>query len=235
MPADVVLSWSGGKDSAMALHEIRTNPRYARYRVRGLLTTFTEGYDRVSGHGVRRELIERQAAALKLDLYPMYIPQSSTMRQYETRLHEAFRVHRKLDTTIAAFGDIFLKDVKKRRIDSLGLLEMRSLFPLWRRSTKRLIQEFIDGEWEAYVVCVDSEVLDRSFVGRRIDHSFVTDLPEDVDPCGENGEYHSFVVDGPVFARPVACELSETVSRDDFHYQELIPVRPVDAASQSAI
>jgi uncharacterized protein (TIGR00290 family) len=216
----VVLYWSGGKDCAMALHDIRNSRGYADLRVSCLLTTLTEGYDRVSGHGVRRALIEQQAACLGLELHKTYIPKRATMTEYEAVIEDALRSHRETGTTIAASGDIF---VEKRRVSTIKELGLRGCFPLWRRSTQEQIQAFLFSGFRALVVCVDSALLDRSFVGRVLDQDFLSHLPPGIDPCGEHGEYHTFVFDGPAFRQPVRYRLGEVVLRESLFFCDVLP------------
>jgi uncharacterized protein (TIGR00290 family) len=223
MQEEVVISWSGGKDSAMALAEIRTNRRFRDNRITGLLTTMTEGYDRVSGHGVRRELLDRQAASIGLDLQTVYIPARSTMDEYEARMEAAMIGYKERGIDLVAFGDIFLKDVKKRRLESLTKIDMRSCFPLWQRSSAELVRAFLERGYRAYIVCVDANVLDMAYVGRPLDHGFLSALPPNVDPCGENGEYHTFVFDGPIFSQPVSCRLGEVVHRESLFFADVVP------------
>jgi len=218
--SQVVLYWSGGKDCAMALRDLRHEHAYDGFRVSCLHTTFTEGYDRVSGHGVRRALVERQAACLGLELHETYIPQRATMDQYEAVMEEALRFHRDAGAHIAASGDIF---VEKQRVTIFKRLGLRGCFPLWRRTTREQIEAFMASGLRALVVCVDSAVLDRSFVGRVVDREFLSDLPPGVDPCGEHGEYHTFVFDGPMFRKPVNYKLSKMVLREALYFCDVLP------------
>lgn len=222
MQKNVLLSWSGGKDSVMSLYEISTNPRYREYRVSDLVTTLTEGYDRISGHGVRRDVLERQAASLGLDVREAYISKKATMDEYESVMEEVYVEHKESGTNIVAFGDIFLKKVKNRRVDSLEKIGMKYFSPLWQREPRDLMKTFMKLGFKAFTVCVDSEVLDESFVGRAIDEDFLNQLPAEVDPCGENGEFHTFVVDGPMFEEPVSCKLGEVVLRESFYFCDLV-------------
>jgi len=221
MTEKVVLSWSGGKESAMTLYEISKNQQYRGYRIDSLLTTLTKGYDRISGHGVRRTLLERQVASLSLDLHKAYIPQKATMDEYESVMEEAFIKHKRVGTNIVAFGDIFSKE-KKQKAACLGRIGMRYFSPLWQRSSYELLKTFIELGFKAFVVCVDSKVLDKSFVGRCIDNDFLSQLPAEIDPCGENGEYHTFVFDGPIFRERVKCKLGEVVQRESLFFCDIV-------------
>jgi uncharacterized protein (TIGR00290 family) len=220
MDNKVLFYWSGGKDSAMALHDINTHQRYFGYRITGLLTTLTEGYDRISGHGVRRSLLERQAACLGLDLHKTYIPKMSTMDTYESVIEDALLRHRQEGMDVAATGDIF---VEKRRMAIFKKMRMRGCFPLMFSHPYEHITRLIDLGFKAYVVCVDSTILDQSFVGQSVDKDFINRLPSSVDPCGENGEFHTFVYDGPIFRERVKCRLGETVFREGFYYRDVLP------------
>jgi len=211
----MLIYWSGGKDSAMALYEVNTNKRYCGCRITSLLTTLTEGYDRISGHGVRRSLLEHQASCLGLSLHKTYIPQRATMDQYESVIEEALLVHKGTGTNIAVTGDIF---VEKRRMAIFKKTGMRGCFPLMLNNTRDHVMRFVELGFKAYVVCVDSAILDDSFVGRIIDEPFLNELPTGVDPCGEHGEFHTFVFDGPIFKEPVKCKLGGVVLRESFYF-----------------
>lgn len=221
MSEPVLLTWSGGKDSAMALHQLMQRPEYS---VVGLLTTLTEGYDRISMHGVRRVLLEQQAASLGLPLEKVYISQQSSNEEYEVRMREALLRHRAAGVSRVAIGDIFLEDLRKYREDKLREAGLEALFPIWGRDTTQLAREFIELGFKATITCVDSQLLDGEFAGHAFDESLLAALPDSVDPCGENGEYHSFVHDGPIFAEPVAVERGEVVLRDErFYFCDLLP------------
>ncbi len=220
----MILSFSGGKDSTLALyHALREG-----HRITHLLTTVTEGYDRVSIHGVRRELLREQAEALGIPLYEVVIPPSCTNAEYERRMGEALRelAERDPDRTVI-FGDIFLEDVRRYREERLMRGGWRGIFPLWGRDTEELAREFLSLGFKAVVVSVDGERLPGNFVGREYDHPFLMDLPTGADPCGENGEFHTFVYDGPIFSRRIRFSLGERVVRDGrFHYVDLVPSGP---------
>jgi uncharacterized protein (TIGR00290 family) len=220
MEENMLLYWSGGKDSVMALYEARTNQRYRDYQVASLLTTLTEGYDRISGHGVRRSILERQADCLGLKLHKTYIPKGALMSQYDAVIEEALLEHKTQGTTLAATGDIF---IEKRRMATFRKTGVKGCFPLMRKDSYEHICKIIDLGFKAYVVCVDGAVLDQSFVGRKIDREFLNDLPSGVDVCGENGEFHTFVYDGPMFNKPVNCKLGEVVFRESFYFCDLVP------------
>jgi uncharacterized protein (TIGR00290 family) len=216
----VLFCWSGGKDSCMALHELRRDPLR---EVVALLTTVTEGYDRISMHGVRRILLERQAAALGLPLEIVTIPPQCVNAEYESRMEAMLLTWKNRGVTEVAFGDIFLQDLREYREKNLARAEMKALFPVWLRPTRELAREFITLGFRAVTVCVDPKILDESFVGREIDAEFLDTLPAAADPCGENGEFHSFVYDGPGFSAPVHFTLGEKVLRDGFYFCDLLP------------
>jgi len=217
----LLLSWSGGKDSCMTLFEVAQR---GGYRVVALLTTVTEVYDRVSMHGVRRVLLEQQAAALGLPLHLVPIPPEPPNDVYQARMEAVFDPYRKDGVTTVAFGDLFLADIRRYREEWLTGIGLRAIFPLWHQETRALARTFIDQGFRAVVTCVDSRVLDRSFSGRPFDHRFIETLPPLVDPCGENGEFHTFVHDGPLFREPVPLVLGEIVQRELWYYCDLLPV-----------
>jgi uncharacterized protein (TIGR00290 family) len=219
-PEDVLFCWSGGKDSAMALHALRAA---GGRRAAALLTTITDEYDRISMHGVRRVLLERQAESLGLPLHPVLIPPQCVNPIYEARMKEALLEHFARGVRRVAFGDIFLEDLRAYREKNLAQVGMEALFPIWKRDTRELAWEFVRLGFRAVTVCVDPRVLDASFAGRELDSSFFADLPSGVDPCGENGEFHTFVFDGPIFRMPIAFRVGEIVTRDGFCFCDLLP------------
>ena len=227
----ILFCWSGGKDSALALYETQ---RAGRVAVAALLTTMADDVDRVCMHGVRRELLERQARALELPLDLVYVPKSPTNTVYEARLEASLKAHQARGVARVAFGDIFLEDLKAYRDRNLARVGMSGLYPLWKRDTRELMAEFIRLGFQAVVACVDTRALPESFVGRTIDDSFLRDLPPTVDACGENGEFHSFVFDGPNFLRPVEFSLGDRHRADGFCYQDLIPADRPDRVTPPA-
>ena len=214
----VLFCWSGGKDSAMALRVLR---QQNGLRVAALLTTVTEGYERISMHGVRRELLLRQAHAIGLPLREVRIPPQCVNPIYEARMRDAMLAQKAAGVRCVAFGDIFLQDLREYRERNLALVEMSAIFPIWKCDTRELAQEFCALGFRAIAVCIDSHKLSREFAGREVDESFFRDLPEGVDPCGENGEFHTFVYDGPIFSNAIAAERGEVVERGGFYFCDL--------------
>ncbi len=216
----VLVCWSGGKDSAMALADILQG---GRFEVAALLTTVTRDYDRISMHGVRRALLQQQARSLGLPLQEVFISRNATNEEYEAAMAEALAGRRAQGITQVVFGDIFLEDLRKYREEKLALADMKPLFPIWKRDTTELLRSFISRGFRAVTSCIDTKVLPRELVGREIDERFLADLPPGADPCGENGEYHTFVYDGPLFRKPVRFTLGEKVLREDrFYYCDLV-------------
>jgi uncharacterized protein (TIGR00290 family) len=219
-PTPTVLSWSGGKDSALALHELLMDPTVD---LRGLLTTVTDGYDRVSMHGVRTSLVSAQAAALEIPLWSVRIPPSATNEQYERAMVDVFGSIRRDGVEAIAFGDLFLTDVRayrERLVEGTGL---RPVFPLWGKETVDLAQRFVSCGFKAVVVCVDPRQIDVSHCGAEYDDALLHALPESADPCGERGEFHTFVYDGPMFSRPIATQRGVVVEREGFFFCDLLP------------
>ncbi|WP_315820057.1 diphthine--ammonia ligase [Paraflavitalea speifideaquila] len=204
------MNWSGGKDSSLCLHRILQDERYS---IDCLLTSVNAAHNRVSMHGVRRELLHAQAKAIGLPLYTIELPEQPGMQEYEQAMMVQVEALKKEGYTQAVFGDIFLEDLKTYREQKLATTNIQCVFPLWKISTQELMDEFLSLGFKAIIVCVNEKFLDKSFCGRLIDDSFVRDLPSHVDVCGENGEYHSFVFDGPVFDQPIAYTKGEIVYR----------------------
>jgi uncharacterized protein (TIGR00290 family) len=216
----LALSWSGGKDSALALWTLRREHGLAPG---ALITTVTSGYDRVSMHGTRRELLAQQAAAAQVPLVEVEIPVACTNEQYEERIGRALSSERLRDVETIAFGDLFLEDIRSYREARLATVGKQALFPLWHHDTHRLAREFIAVGFQAILVCVDPNQLDRSFAGRSFDQRLLDDLPAETDPCGENGEFHTFVHAGPIFSEPIAVEIGPVVERDGFVFADVRP------------
>ncbi len=216
----LLFCWSGGKDSALALYEIQKNHEY---EVVSLLTTITEDYDRISLHGVRRRLVEQQAKSLDIPLHKVFIPKSCSNEEYGAKMSQALIKFKQDSVEHVAFGDIFLEDVRKYREENLAKLNIKGVFPLWGRDSAELVQTFLALGFKAVVSCIDNKVLDKKFLGRQLDKDFVAELPPNVDPSGENGEFHSFVYDGPIFKEKIGCKQGKSVLRDSFYFCDLIP------------
>ena len=222
MTERVVFTWSGGKDSALALYELK---KKSNFHVVALLTTITRDYDRISMHGVRTELLEQQAESLGIPLEKIYITQNASNAEYETNMREKLVKYSKEGVKSVVFGDIFLEDLRVYREKNLSALGIRGIFPIWKKDTKDLANTFIKLGFKAIITCIDTEVLDKKFVGRFYDMEFLRELPSNVDPCGENGEFHSFVFKGPLFQKDVAFTKGEIVLRDNrFYFCELNPI-----------
>jgi uncharacterized protein (TIGR00290 family) len=215
----VALSWSGGKDSALALWTMREQG----VEPTALLTTLTEDYDRISMHAVRRELLEAQAAAVGVPLVEVLIPAACVNEVYEERMAAALDSPPLAEVEEFAFADLFLEDIRAYREERLSSIGRRASFPIWGRETAALAETFVDAGFEATLVCVDPRQIDASFCGRAFDSDLLRDLPEGADPCGENGEFHTFVTAGPIFSAPVPVEHGETVERDGFVFHDLLP------------
>jgi uncharacterized protein (TIGR00290 family) len=218
MSEPIALCFSGGKDSVMALQEIQ---RQGKCRVTELVTTVTDAYDRVSMHGVRRELLRRQAESLGLPVTEVVVPPESSNAIYEREMGMAFARIRDRGIRRVAFGDIFLEDLRSYRERQLAALGLTCVFPLWQKQTRVLARRFMDEGFRALTVCVDSRVLIESFAGRHFDLEFLEDLPAGVDPCGENGEFHTFVFGGPIFSEPIEVIGGAIVERDGFFFYDL--------------
>jgi uncharacterized protein (TIGR00290 family) len=220
----VALSWSGGKDSALALRALRDE---LRIEPQALITTVTADHGRVSMHGVRRELVRAQARAVGSRLVEVEIPASCPNDVYEARMAQALGAPPLARVDTIAFADLFLADIRAYREERLRAAGRETLFPLWDRDTRKLAETFIQVGFQATLVCVDLAQLDAGFLGRRFDESLLADLPPTVDPCGENGEFHTFVHGGPIFDKPLQIGKGESVIRDGYGFQDLVGGDPV--------
>ena len=228
--ANAFFNWSGGKDSALALYFALTEKKY---KVKSLLTTVNGEYRRISMHGVREELLEKQAGQIGLPLKKLYMPEFSPMEVYDDILTRKLAELQFDGLEYALFGDIYLEDLRAYREKQLAKVGFKADFPLWKKDTTELINNFIDLGFKTIVTCISEKYLDKSFAGRIIDKEFIKDLPADVDPCGENGEFHTFVFDGPLFKRPIAFKKGEFTYRkyededpkmnNGFWYCDLLP------------
>ncbi|MGB6895422.1 MAG: ATP-binding protein [Dehalococcoidia bacterium] len=214
------IAWSSGKDSAWALHVIQQS---GDVEIVGLLTTISEAFGRVSMHGVRETLLDAQAEALRLPLHRVSIPTPCTDEVYDAAMRTALERARADGVTQVVFGDVSLRDVRAYREARLREVGMVARFPLWMRDTASLAQEMIGGGLRAFLTCIDPRKVPREMAGRAYDETLLASLPECIDPCGENGEFHTFVWDGPMFTRPIDVRLGETVERDGFLFSDLLP------------
>lgn len=210
MKPKALFNWSSGKDSALALYKILQEDQY---EVKTLLTSINKEFQRISMHGVHVLLLEQQAALLNIPLTKMELPKEPSMEEYQEIMNTTMSEIQAQGITHSIFGDIFLEDLRQYREKQLNSIGMQSVFPLWKQNTATLIQEFLKLGFKTIVTCVNGTYLDKSFAGRIIDQQFLDDLPENVDPCGENGEFHTFTFDGPLFKSPVLFEIGETVKK----------------------
>ncbi len=221
MENEILLSWSGGKDSSLVLYQLSND---SNYKIKSLITTVTDNFNRISMHGVRTSLLDRQANSLEINVEKVFISQNCSNEEYESNLEKTLLKYKKTGVRVVAYGDIFLEDIKNYRINHLKKLNMTAIFPIWKENSQKLASKFINLGFKAVVVCVDSKHLNKDYVGKEFDNSFLSELPSQTDPCGENGEFHTFVYDGPIFNSPVSFNIGETVLRDNrFYYCDLVP------------
>ncbi|HTL32683.1 MAG TPA: hypothetical protein VL326_06145 [Kofleriaceae bacterium] len=213
------MSWSSGKDSAHALAQVL---RGGDVEIVGLVTTVTATYDRVAMHAVRRSLLERQAAALGLPLHVVELPTPCTNEEYEARFGTALARAVADGITHVVFGDLFLEDVRAYRERQLATHGLTPVFPLWQRDTRELAREMVASGLRARLTCVDPKVLDRRFAGRLFDDALLAELPASVDPCGERGEFHTFVTHSPAFSEPIEVAVGDVVERDGFVFADCV-------------
>jgi uncharacterized protein (TIGR00290 family) len=216
----VLLSWSSGKDSAWTLHVLREEPDV---EVIGLLTTVNSTHGRVAMHATRLNIVEAQARAVGLPLHVIPLPWPCSNEEYERGMRKAINDGLKSGATHVAFGDLFLEDIRAYRLKQLEGSGIEPLFPIWHEPTELLARRMIDTGVEAVITCVDPNKLPCSFAGRSFDHAFLNELPQDVDPCGENGEFHTCVLTGPMFREPLRAAVGEVVERDGFCFADLVP------------
>ncbi|MDA3954665.1 MAG: diphthine--ammonia ligase [Bacteroidales bacterium] len=206
-----LFNWSGGKDSSLCLYHALKDEQFD---IQYLLTTLNGKYKRISMHGVSEDLLDKQVESINLPLRKIYLPEFPNMVEYESIISEALTTAKEKDIKLSIFGDIFLEDLRKYRENQLKKLGFKAIFPLWKRNTTEIAEEFISLGFKSIIVSVYSRYLDKSFAGRIYDESFLNDLPENVDPCGENGEFHSFVFDGPIFQNPILFDKGEVVYKE---------------------
>jgi uncharacterized protein (TIGR00290 family) len=217
--AKAILSWSTGKDSAMSLYRVLQSHEY---KIACLLTTVSESFHRVSMHGVREELLDLQAKSVGYSLEKVLIPCPCPNEIYEEKMRHALSSWKSKDVSAVIFGDLFLEDIRKYREEKLSQAGLKPIFPLWGEDTRTLAAEMLKVGFRAVITCVDPKKLDTRFAGRQFDESFLKEIPSQVDPCGENGEFHTFVYDGPVFKEPIPVEVGETVLRDGFQFADIL-------------
>ena len=231
MAKQALFNWSGGKDSALALYHTLRDPAFV---VQHLLTSVNSEAERISMHGVRREVLERQTEQIGIPLTVLSLPGEISMEAYDELMRKQMTGFVESGISHSVFGDIFLEDLKLYREERLAEVGLKGHFPIWKRDTRELIHEFLDLGFRTLVVSVDGSKLDRSFAGRELDLDFLNDLPEGVDPCGENGEFHTFVFEGPIFQKPVAFRKGEVVGKSyklskdtgetvTYWFQDLLP------------
>lgn len=214
----VIIGWSGGKDSSLALQAVLDA---GELDVVALVTTVTDEYDRISMHGVRRSLLHAQAEAIRIPLHEVHIPPSTDNATYEAAMSEAFKHFHQKGIRRCIFGDLYLEDIRAYRDRMMEALDMEALYPVWGLDTTELAQRFIDDGFKAMLACVDPKQIDASFAGRDYDASLLADLPDTADPCGENGEFHTFVHQGPIFNQPVPVTKGEVVERGGFVFADI--------------
>jgi uncharacterized protein (TIGR00290 family) len=218
-----LVSWSSGKDSAWTLHVLRQSKEY---EIVGLLTTINVAFDRVAMHGVRRELVEAQAAAARLPLWKVPLPWPCSNEEYEGAMSAICAEAIAAGVQAIAFGDLFLEDVRRYREERMRGLSLAPVFPLWKLETRRLIHDLWEGGMRSRIVCLDPKKMPSSFAGRDLDQTLVDEFPAGIDPCGENGEFHTFVYDGPMFAHSLPVRNGEAVTRDGFVFMDLFMREP---------
>jgi uncharacterized protein (TIGR00290 family) len=223
-----LVSWSSGKDSAWTLHVLRQSNEY---EIVGLLTTINSNFDRVAMHGVRRELVEAQATAADLPLWKVPLPWPCSNQQYEAAMSAICTKASEAGVEAVAFGDLFLEDVRQYREDRMRAVGLTPIFPVWKFDTRQLIHGMWAGGMRSRIVCLDPRKLPASFAGRDLDDRLIDEFPAGIDPCGENGEFHTFVYDGPMFAHPIPVESGEVVTRDGFVFADLTLRTPVEAGA----
>jgi uncharacterized protein (TIGR00290 family) len=220
MKQKIIFSWSGGKDSSLALWQLAND---SQFQIAGLLTVLSSPYKRVSHHGVRQDLLEKQVKALGYPLKICFLEASADNQKYEELMRTVLSQYSSQGIAGVGFGDIFLEDLRKYREEKMAQVNMKGVFPLWKIDSNILARRFIDSGFKAVITSVDSALLPKEFCGRQYDGDFLKDLPKGVDPCGENGEFHSFVYAGPLFKQPVASKIGQTIERDNrYYYTDLI-------------
>ena len=215
-----IVSWSSGKDSAMALHRIVTSNAF---EILGILTTVSDTFQRVSMHGVREELLDQQANSLGIAVEKVRIPYPCPNEVYEQKMSELLRNYKSKGVSHVVFGDLYLEDVRRYREEKLRQIGVTPIFPLWKENTEELARTIIRVGFKAIITCVDPKKLHPKFAGQYFDEKFLSEIPANVDPCGENGEFHTFVFDGPIFWNRIEITVGDRVFRDGFQFVDLVP------------
>ena len=228
----VLMSRSGGKDSSMALYHVLGD---GRYQVVALPTRLSDTYRRINHHGVREELLDEQSRSLGLPLEKMFLPESASNTVYEAQMREVLTRYKARGVGAVVFGDIFLEDLRRWREEELALVDMKGVFPLWGENTAALVRRFIKLGFKAKLVCIDPDKLEVDFAGCEIDDEMLARLPSDIDPCGENGEYHSFVDDGPIFSFCIEHELVQVEQHGRNIFREVLPAAKAAGGAPQAV
>ena len=216
----VIFNWSGGKDSSLALFEIKEQDKF---EIATLLTTVNKDYERISMHGIHEDLLEEQRRNLKLSLQKVYLSAQSSNEEYSQSMYKILNGFKDKGIHKAVFGDIYLEDIRRYREDQLSQVEMQAIFPLWNQDTHYLASRFVDLGFKAIITCVDTEAMPKEFAGETYDQYFLENLPDSVDPCGENGEFHTLVYEGPIFENPIGVSKGEKILRDSrFFYCDVL-------------
>lgn len=219
----VIISWSGGKDSALALQKLQAE---GKYQIAGFITTCTEGFRRISMHGVRCSMLNRQCRAIGIPVQKVFIPKNCDNSTYESIMRDALASWKAKGVNTVAFGDLFLTEIRDYRNRLVSSMGMKAIYPIWGRDTAEMAKQFLSLGFQATIVCADKRKLSIDSAGKRYDASFLESLPESVDPCGENGEFHTFVHDGPIFNEPLKCKKASVIHRDHWYYADLKPLTP---------
>jgi uncharacterized protein (TIGR00290 family) len=217
----VLFTWSGGKDSALAFYNVSMN---RKYKITALFTTVTDEYKRTSMHGVRETLLEKQAESIEIPLDKMFITKDCSNEEFETRMQKKLLYYKRKGVSTVVYGDIFLEELRSYRENNLAKLELKGLFPLWKTNSSEIAAVFMDLGFKAVVTCIDSEKLDKKYIGCEYNEEFIKGLSDRIDICGENGEFHTFVYDGPIFKEKIHFKKGEVVLRDNrYYFCDLIP------------
>lgn len=219
---DALLSWSSGKDSSLSLYELQANNAYRNFRIVSLVTTLTQDYERVSMHGIRRDLLVAQSTHIGIDLEEVWIPKNASNETYQYQLAKSLSKWGERGVSTVIFGDLFLEDVRAYREKFLDSVGFRCAFPIWHKDTRKLAEWFINEGFKATICTVDPHKLDPKFCGREFNEAFLSEISPEIDPCGENGEFHTFVYGGPIFSSELNVKVREVVMRDGFYFADLL-------------